>query len=125
MTIDEYLLTMTSAQKNMFDVLDKMIKESYPDVCLSLFARQPFFYLKKFETVKPHYRPSVMLAFFKDHVNIFTSKNKDYRHFLSMYQFTEKHTLHIYFDQKLMDETLKQLFIDALEDYHEGGHTHV
>ncbi len=66
-----------------------------------------------------------MLAFFKDHVNIFTSKNKDYRHLLSMYQFTEKHTLQIYFDQKLMDETLKHLFVDALEDHHEGGHTDV
>lgn len=125
MTIDEYLLTMTSAQKSMFDAIEMMIKESYPDVCLTLFARQPLFYLKRFETIKPHYRPSVMLAFFKDHVNIFTSKNKDYRHLLSMYQFTEKHSLQINFDQKLMDETLKHLFIDALEDHHEGGHTDV
>lgn len=114
--IDEYLLTMTSAQKSMFDMIEMMIKESYPDVCLTLFARQPLFYLKRFETIKPHYRPSVMLAFFKDHVNIFTTKNKDYRDSLSMYQFTDKHTLQIYFDQELMNEILKHLFIDALEN---------
>lgn len=125
MTIDEYLLAMTNEQKNMFNSIEKLIKVSYPDVCLSLFARQPLFYLKKFETMKPHYRPSVMLAFFKDHVNIFTTKNQAYQNLLTSYQFTEKHTLQIYFDQKLMDETLKQLFIDALEDYHEGGHTDV
>lgn len=100
--------------KLFYDQIELLIYKAQPDVCKMLFVSNPYFYLKKHEAIKPHHRPSIMLVFYKDHVNIFAEANKQYESALKSYKLTDKHTLQIYYDQPLLEDILVSVFKDSL-----------
>ena len=113
-SIKEYVETLNEQGKVYFYKLDTLIHQAEPDVDETLFVHQPYYYLPMYETIKSHYRPSVMLTFFKDHVNIFAHANEKFKLQLHNYKMTEKHTLQIYYDQPLIEELLVVLFKTSL-----------
>lgn len=115
MDLNAYYEALSEQAKPYFRELRALIHEAHPDVRETLFASQPYFYLPKYETVKFHYRPSVMLTFFKDHLNLFALGNKKYEPELSLYKFTEKHTLQMYYTQPIQNDLLIALFKESLE----------
>jgi len=112
--IKEFTQSLNEQGKTYFNEIAALMREAQPEVVETLFVSQPYFYLPIYETIKFHYRPSVMLAFFKDHVNIFASANEKYEKILSDYKFTEKHTMQIYFDQPLIKDILVSVFRESL-----------
>lgn len=112
--INEYYVSLNEQEKSFFSALRNIIHQAHPNVCETLFVHQPYFYLPIYETVKFHYRPSVMMTFFRDHVNIFATGNIKYKSQLPMYKFTEKHTLQIYFNQPIQNDILVELFRKSL-----------
>mgnify|MGYP001161942543 CR=1 FL=1 len=112
--IETYLDGLSNLQRDYYDQFKALIESVYPKVKVYLFAKQPYFYLEEHESINFHRRPSIMMAFFKDHVNIFSTANAIFQSRLPMYTFTEKHTLQIYFDQRLEDDVLKELFKASL-----------
>jgi len=119
MIIEEYIQTLSQKEQSCYYTLKTLIEHVYPHVKVVLFAKQPYFYLVEHEHINFHRRPSIMMAFFRDHVNIFTTANQVFRKILPMYKFTEKHTLQLYFDQKIQEEELKELFRQSLIIGHE------
>jgi hypothetical protein len=112
--INEYIEMLNESGKRCFHALQKLIYEAQPDVKETLFVHQPYYYLPMYETIKFHYRPSVMMTFFKDHVNIFAHANKKYESQLKIYKLTEKYTLQIRFDQQLQNDLLILIFRESL-----------
>ena len=112
--IKEFTQSLNEQGKTYFSEIAALMREAQPEVVETLFVSQPYFYLPIYETIKFHYRPSVMLAFYKDHVNIFASANEKYEKILSDYKFTEKHTMQIYFDQPLIKDILVSVFRESL-----------
>lgn len=115
MTLTEYLNQLNVDQKRIHDHLKSLIVRVYPDIQETLFAKQPYFYLTKHENIKFHHRPSIMLSFFGDHVNVFSLANQAYREDLPDYGFTDKNTMQIKLSQDLNEEVLSRLFRDALK----------
>jgi len=113
-TLSAFAETLSEQGKAYFAELQALLHEADPDVCGTLFVHQPYYYSPRYETVKFHQRPSVMLTFFKDHVNVFAPGNIKYEPLLSDYRFTAKHTMQIDFDQPLHKELLVSLFKDSL-----------
>jgi hypothetical protein len=113
---EKYINALNNQAQNCFNQLKSLILDVDPTVNIVLFSKQPYFYLSKFEQINLHRRPSIMMAFYPDHVNIFTMYNVKYKSSLSMYIFTPKDTLQIYFDQTIVDQLLKPLFRDALNE---------
>ena len=116
--IETYKATLNPIEKTYFERLKSLIEAVYPEVMLVLFANQPYFYLREHETIKFHHRPSIMMAFFRDHVNLFSTANKDFIEQLSMYEMTKKHTLQIYLNQPLEEDVLEALFKESLKPIH-------
>ncbi len=112
--LTEYVETLSEQGKAYFHELESLIREADPEVRGTLFVHQPYFYSARYETVKSHHRPSVMLTFFKDHLNVFAQANRTYEPQLSDYRFTEKHNMQIRYDQPLHRELLVSLFKDSL-----------
>ena len=81
----------------------------------TIFVSNPYYYIKQYETIKPHYRPSIMLVFFKDHVNVFAQAIKKNKTNLVQYKITDKDTLQIYYDQPLIKDVLIELFKQSLQ----------
>lgn len=115
MTIETYVEKLNDEAKKIYNQLKAIIIEADFNVIETTFVSQPYYYLPQYESIKPHYRPSIMLVFFKDHVNIFTQANEKYRTLLPKYKFTDKHTLQFYFDQEINKQVLINLFKDALQ----------
>jgi len=113
--IKEFAELLSEPGKIYFMKIVDFIHEAQPEVIETLFVSQPYFYLPMYETFKFHHRPSVMLAFFKDHLNVFAAANKKYERELSAYKFTEKHTMQIYYDQPLNKEVLVSIFKESLD----------
>lgn len=113
-SLDDYLNTLNLSQRQVHDAIRDLIQSVYPEVRETLFTRHPYFYLAQHEHIKFHFRPSIMLSFFGTHVNVFTMVNRFYEDRLTVYRFTEKHTMQIEINQELETETLKHLFLDAL-----------
>lgn len=113
MDLDAYRDSLYPEGQSLFDQLKNYMLEASEDTISTIFVKNPYFYLPKYEDIKPHHRPSVMLVFFKDHVNIFAQANEKYQSNLPQYQFTEKHTMKINYDQTL-DRTLIQIFKESL-----------
>jgi len=114
LNLETYLSTLNPNQRAMHDSIKGLIQSVYPEIQEVLFARQPYFYLAQYENVKFHERPSIMLSFFGDHVNVFATSNRYYQDQLKEYVFTEKHTMQIRLDQTLKADILKQVFREAL-----------
>jgi hypothetical protein len=108
--LDEHYNNLNDKGKWMYDQLKALIYQSQSNVIETLFVSNPYFYLKQNEHMKPHYRPSIILVFYKDHVNIFAEANSKYKSQLDMYRFTDKNTLQIYYNQPLLNDTLIELF---------------
>ena len=114
-TIDAFLQTLNEDEKNFYHQLEKLIIKANHEVVSKIFVSQPYFYLEKYDHINHHKRPSIMMSFFRDHVNIFSAHNNAFKQRLSEYKFTEKHTLQIYFNQELIEDTLVELFRVSLE----------
>jgi len=114
LNLETYLNSLNPNQRQMHDSIKALIQSVYPEVEEVLFARQPYFYIAQYETVKFHERPSIMLSFFGDHVNVFATSNRYYQDQLKEYVFTEKHTMQIRLDQTLRADILKLVFKESL-----------
>jgi len=112
--LSDYAELLSEQGKVYFTELTALIHEADPEVRATLFVHQPYFYAPRYETVKFHHRPSVMLTFFRDHVNIFALGNRKYEPQLSDYRFTEKHTMQIRYNQPLLHDLLVSLLKDSL-----------
>lgn len=114
--INDYKKALSDQQRQCYDQLVSLIREVYPESLETLFVSQPYFSLPKHEAIKSHHRPSIMLTFFGDHVNVFSMANASHQGDFPHYRFTDKHTMQIKLDQVLETEKLKALFRDALVD---------
>jgi hypothetical protein len=113
--LNQYYDSLHDAGKIMYDQLKSFIYQDSDNVCEMLFVSNPYFYVKEYEHIKPHYRPSVILVFYKDHVNIFAHAVKDYKSELNIYKITDKNTLQIYYDKPLLNEILINVFKQSLQ----------
>lgn len=112
--VGEYVHQLNVPGQAMYRQLNDLIRLANPDVCETLFVSNPYYYLKDYEHLKPHHRPSIMLFFFKDHVNVFAHAIKRYVPQLGMHKVTEKHTLQIDYRSPLADSVLIGLLRDSL-----------
>jgi|GEM_PF-2833312 len=112
--IEVYQKTLSEPQRLMFDALRDLLHQIFPHICETIFVKQPYFYLKEYENIKFHHRPSIMMSFFGDHVNIFATSNVQYKDQLKEYHFTDKNTMQIRLNQSLNESVLKALFNDSL-----------
>ncbi|MCV2232847.1 hypothetical protein [Paracholeplasma manati] len=111
---ETFIHTLSDLQIGCLQHLKTLITEEFPEVKWTLLSNQPYFYLEQFEHINLHRRPSIVMAFYQDHVNIFTMSNLNHKANLSMYTFTSKNTLQIFYDQVIEEQPLKILFKDAL-----------
>jgi hypothetical protein len=117
-TIQEFEDQLSPIQKRYLHDIRALILTAHPDAYETLFANQPYYSLPQYQAINFHRRPSIMLAIFKDHLNVFALENRNFRERLSGYRFTEKHTMQIGFDQELDKETLVELFFASLDPNH-------
>jgi len=113
-TLQEYLQTFTSEATIVYNQLKKIIRNVDFDVKERLFAGQVAFYVEENMRSTFHSSPVIVIAFFKDHVNIFASANVTYKKHLTDYKFTDKDTMQIYYDKELNSPILTNLFNDSL-----------
>jgi len=111
----EYYQKLNTLGQTMYDQIRSLIFRVDIDVCETLFVSNPYYYLKSFEGIKPQRRPSIMLVYYKDHVNIFSVLIKPYKSKLMMYKVTDNDTLQIYYDKPLMNELLIEIFTKSLK----------
>jgi len=114
LNLELYIQQLSPAQHRMFNEIKAVIESVEPSVKLILFVKQPYFYCPQYESIKPHFRPSVMLSFFDDHVNIFATSIRQYEQDLKDYKLTKKYNLQIDLDQKLPVEVLSTIFKESL-----------
>jgi hypothetical protein len=91
--LNEYYNNLNQLGKNVYIQLRSLIHQENPNVYETLFVSNPYYYLKEYEAIKPHARPSIMLVFYKDHVNIFAHAIHRYKSELQIYKVTDKATL--------------------------------
>lgn len=115
--LDEYYNNLNELSKAMYNQIKALIRQENPNVCETLFVSNPYYYLKQYETIRPHYRPSIMLVFYQDHVNIFAHAIKQYKSKLDVYKITDKDTLQIYYDNPLLNDILIEVFEKSLQPY--------
>lgn len=108
--INEYISNLNEASKVMYYQIKSLIFRANPEVCETIFVSNPYYYLKQYEEMKRHHRPSIMLVFFKDHVNVFAHAIKQYKSKLEIYKITDKETLQIYYDKPLLENILIEIF---------------
>jgi len=108
--LSTYLNKLNPTAQKIYFQLKSIINKIDQDVCETIFVSHPYYYIKKHETIKPHYRPSLMTFYFKDHVDIFSTKVKAYEKELDIYKITPKYTLQIYYDQNISEEVLLPFF---------------
>jgi hypothetical protein len=111
---ETYIQTLSDVQLACLQHLKSLMTAVFPQVKWTLLSNQPYFYIDQFEHINLHRRPSIVLAFYHDHVNIFTMSNLDHKANLSIYTFTTKNTLQIFYHQVIEEQPLKLLFKDAL-----------
>lgn len=114
LSIDNYVEKLNDQAKSMFSQLRTLFFDIDKDMCETLFVSHPFYYLKQYESIKPHSRPSIMCVYYQDHVNIFASEIHMHTSTLTMYKITEKHTLQLYYDQPFMKDILMKVFKDSI-----------
>lgn len=114
-TIQEFESGLSPIQRRNWHDVRALIMNAHPEAYETLFANQPYYSLPKYRAINFHRRPSIMLAIFADHLNVFASENRHFRDRLPSYRFTQKHTMQIGFDQELHKETLIELFRGSLE----------
>ena len=115
--LNEFYNSLNELGQVVYHQLKALIHQVDPNVCEILFVSNPYFYLKDYEKIKPHHRPSIMLVFYKDHVNVFAHAIKAYKSKLDIYKVTDKDTLQIYYDKPLLEQVLIELFKTSLQPY--------
>jgi hypothetical protein len=113
-TINDYLDTLNNDALNVYHDMKKCILSLDESIKERLFAGQIAFYIEQNLKRTFHESPVVILTFFKDHVNVFASKNMEYKEQLKNYKFTNKGTMQIYYNMVLEEELLSELFIKSL-----------
>jgi hypothetical protein len=114
-TLEEYVNTFNESALIFYEQIQQIISTIEFNVQQRLFAGQVAFYVEENLKKTFHSSPVIVLAFFKDHVNVFASANETYRTQLPHYTFTEKGTMQIYYSEELKKEILKKLFTDSLK----------
>lgn len=112
-SLEEYLDSLSNEAIAYYKKVKSVINGIPLPIKERLFAGQVAFYLEEHLQRTFHRSPVIMMAFYKDHVNIFASANTTYKKRLPQYKFTSKDTLQLYFD-KPIDPILHQLFADSL-----------
>lgn len=115
-TLEAYLDSLNDQATKYYKTFLDIMNDIGDHVKVRLFAGQVAFYIEENLTRTFHSSPVVVMAFFKDHVNILASGNVKYKDQLHDYSFTEKATMQIYFDQAIERVILKGLFIDSLHN---------
>ena len=113
-SLQMYIEHLNPLQQKAYFELEGMLKSIDPEICAILFVKQPYFYVSKYSSIKPHHRPSVMLSFFNDHVNIFALAIRNYQMELSSYKVTPKHTLQLTLTQEFPHAVLLKIFRESL-----------
>lgn len=111
--VEEYVNQLNAEEQRYFHSFREMIYEVFPNAEERLFAKQPYYSLPTKEKITFHERKAIIMNFFKDHMNVFALGNEVYQNQLK-YKFTKKHTMQIYFTEKLDIIVLKQLIKDSL-----------
>lgn len=114
-TLDEYLATLNAQSIHYYNALKDIFIHLDMDVKERLFAGQLAFYIEANLKATFHASPVVIIAFFKDHLNVFASGNLTYKSQLTDYSFTEKGTMKIPYDTPLNYHVLSKLFYDSLQ----------
>ena len=115
--LNEFYNNLNELGRVAYNQIRSLIHQANQDVCETLFVSNPYYYFKQYEEIKPHYRPSVMLVFYKDHVNVFAHAIKQYKSKLEIYKVTAKETLQIYYDKPLLNDILIELFEKSMQPY--------
>lgn len=113
-TLQEYIDTLNENSKKMYISIRNMMFSLDKEMKERLFAGQVAFYIEKNLKNTFHESPVIILAFFKDHVNIFAKENVKFKKFLKEYKFTNKGTMQIYYDKELDTTYLPTLFWESL-----------
>lgn len=114
-TIDEYVSQLNETGQAMYHRMKSLIKRANSDVCETLFVSNPYYFLSEHGHIKPHYRPSILLFYFKDHVNVFAHGVKRYESRLGMYKVSDKKTLRIDYSLPLAEDVLIELMRVSLD----------
>lgn len=113
-TLEEYIDTFNKDALECYHSILSIIDEIDLDIKKRLFAGQLAFYIEENLQRTFHSSPVIVMAFFKDHVNIFATANIKFKNQLHDYTFTEKGTMQIQYGKPLHTEILAQLFIESL-----------
>ena len=105
---------LTGFQKARFLAIRSLIHEVVPNVKERIWSNGPEFYLEEYEHLPFHKRPRINLIFFKDHLNLFSRVNREFRKGLSGYKVTDKNTIQVYDHQDLPIDVLRKLVKRAL-----------
>lgn len=112
-TLQEYLLTLNQDAIKMYETLKKLIMSLDDRIQERLFAGQVAFYNESTLKHSFHASPVIIMAFQKDHVNIFAQAIETYQAKLSMYQLTKKFTLQLAYKDSI-HEILNTVFLESL-----------
>jgi hypothetical protein len=116
--MDQYINLLEPPAKAFALHIRQLVHQSVEGVKECIFANHPFFYIPQEGVHSLHQTTtSIMMVFYKDHVNIFASGNEKFIKELKIYKLTKKFTLQIYFDQRLDIETLTKVFIYSLTNH--------
>lgn len=115
LTIDQYIESLNEEGKVVASTLRSLVHQSMSDVKEMIFVNHPFFYVPQEGINSFHKLPtSIMMFFFKDHVNIFAKGIESHLEELKAFKVTEKMTLQIYYDKKIDEALLKKVFRASL-----------
>ena len=113
-TLQEYLMTLNQDAIKMYETLKKLIISLDDRIQERLFAGQVAFYNESTLKHSFHASPVIVMAFQKDHVNIFAQAIETYQAKLSMYQLTKKFTLQLAYTDPI-HEILHTVFLESLK----------
>lgn len=114
-SIDQYIGSLNEEGKVVANTLRSLVHQSVSDVKEMIFVNHPFFYVPQ-EGINSFHKltTSIMMFFFKDHVNIFAKGIESHLKVLTSYKVTEKMTLQLYYDKKIDEVLLKSIFQASL-----------
>ena len=114
-SLDDYIDTFNADAYAFYIKLKEIINLIDLDVKEKLFAGQIAFYVLETLQRTFHSSPVIVMSFLKDHVNIFANANKNYSEILDSYNFTDKYTMQIKYNDSLNTDVLIRLFKDSLQ----------
>ena len=113
--LEEYVNTFTQDALKYYNEFVSIMDDLDLDVKVRLFAGQVAFFVEENLGRTFHSSPVVVMAFYKDHVNVFALANLKYEDKLPENKFTVKGTMQISYKTALNKEILSRLFNDSLQ----------